>query len=1015
MHRWKHSALAAAILVSTALPLTGASALTLGQLRVQSALGEPLRAQIAITSLSANEAESLRANAASPDAFNRHGVGYSPLMAQLQINLQRRADGTAFLQLSTRAPVNEPFLDLVLNAAWNGGEIVRSYTVLLDPAPTAAADTPRTIDRPVIPSPNVPAVAADTGVPAPAATTETTASSPSPAPVPAEAAPVEATPATASAPHSNDTYARAYAWLQSQSAEENPRSAAPAVTGITRASDASGATPAASATTGTPATAPSPTASSTRASSQAAGYTAGATITTRRGDNASRIARRHLPANVSLDQMLVALQRTNPEAFIQGNINLLRAGVALAMPELATIQSVSAQEARSIVAAQTQDFRRYQAKVAQAAPRISADSSGQRTLSGVVTRVTDGAVSGRPELVVGSPSSDDVRRAEEERLAQQRQQQENTEREQALQANIRRLEELQKQAADISQKPASDPADASDSGGAAAATGSPSSSDSTGAGIEVTPPVPLPSTASEPQPDTATTPDAPAPDGSASEGTTAPAAATQTPGTPTPDTPSSNTEPAPAPVPPAAQPVASAAGVQDNPSLLWGAAAIVLLLAGYGAYRWRKNRVQSEEDQDPDEDAPAPNNNLRRTFFGDDTTEQDDQEKAGENTAPGEASSAGYSTGVSSMSYSPSQIDASGEGDPVLEADVLLAYGRDQQAEEVLKEALQNNPERTAIHVRLAEIHATRQDRQAFAATARTLQTLTQAQGSDWLKVAELGRNLDPSNPLYQAGAPLQSPDHSSQAPSPIPPVLTATASVEAAAGTESGLDFDLQASSPASPQAHARQEMADLDAGLDFQTDAEVEKAALAPTVGTASAAAGSQSDSRFHGLDLDLDLSLGDVATPTTKPAEDPLPKAATEKTLDLPELSFSDSTAPDLQPGKERDDDPLTSTLEFDLAALSLDLDTPSSDKPQSPTPAQENAPSTPSEFDLDMGLELDEASSSPATDDPLSTKLALAREFHALGDDEGARALAQEVLDDASGSLKQQAQALLKELG
>lgn len=1006
MHRWKHSALAAAILVSTALPLTTASALTLGQLRVQSALGEPLRAQIAITRLSANEAESLRANAASPDTFNRHGVSYSPLMAQLQINLQRRADGTAFLQLSTRTPVNEPFLDLVLNAAWNGGEIVRSYTVLLDPAPAAAADTPRTIDRPAVPSPNAPTMAADAGTPVAAAAavtaSDTTASSsPSPAPAPTGAAPDGAVTASASAPHSNDTYARAYAWLQSQSAEERPSTSTTAVTGITRASDTSGAPPAASATSGSPTNAPSPAASTTRTSSQAAGYTAGATITTRRGDNASRIARRHLPANVSLDQMLVALQRTNPEAFIQGNINLLRAGVSLAMPELETIQSVSAQEARSIVAAQTQDFRRYQAKIAQAAPRVSADSSGQRTLSGVVTRVTDGATSGRPELVVGSPSSDEVRRAEEERLAQQRQQQENTEREQALQANIRRLEELQKQAEDISQKPA---------------TESPSPSDNTGGvGLDVTPPVPLPSTATQPPAATEATPDAPLP-GSDPDETTA-ATTAPSPSDTAAATSGDSTEPAiaPTPVPPVAPPVASDTGIQDNPSLLWGAAAIALLLAGYGVYRWRKGRAQPEEEQD--EEVPAPHNNLRRTFFGDDTTEQDDQEKAGENTAPGEASSAGYSTGVSSMSYSPSQIDASGEGDPVLEADVLLAYGRDQQAEEVLKEALQNNPERTAIHVRLAEIHATRQDRQAFAATAKTLQTLTQAQGSDWLKVAELGRNLDPSNPLYQAGAPLQSQEHSRQAPSPMPPTLTATASVGAVAGTESGLDFDLQASSPATVQANARQEITDLDAGLDFQPDAEVEKTAPAPSVGTASAAVENQGDSRFHGLDLDLDLSLGDVATPTTKPAENPLPKAATEKTLDLPDLSFSDSIAPDLPAAKDgaaaqpkasttRDDDPLTSTLEFDLAALSLDLDAPNTDKPH-------NASSAPSEFDLD--LELDDTSSSPATDDPLSTKLALAREFHALGDDEGARALAQEVLDDASGSLKQQAQALLKELG
>ena len=62
------------------------------------------------------------------------------------------------------------------------------------------------------------------------------------------------------------------------------------------------------------------------------------------------------------------------------------------------------------------------------------------------------------------------------------------------------------------------------------------------------------------------------------------------------------------------------------------------------------------------------------------------------------------------MSYSPSQLDAAGDVDPVAEADVYLAYGRDLQAEEILKEALRTNPERVAIHVKLLEIYAKRRD-----------------------------------------------------------------------------------------------------------------------------------------------------------------------------------------------------------------------------------------------------------------------------------------------------------------
>ena len=88
-------------------------------------------------------------------------------------------------------------------------------------------------------------------------------------------------------------------------------------------------------------------------------------------------------------------------------------------------------------------------------------------------------------------------------------------------------------------------------------------------------------------------------------------------------------------------------------------------------------------------------------------------------------------TGASSMSYSPSQLDVGGDVDPVAEADVYLAYGRDLQAEEILKEAMRHNPERVAIPVKLAEIYAKRQDRKALESAASDVFRLTDGQGPD--------------------------------------------------------------------------------------------------------------------------------------------------------------------------------------------------------------------------------------------------------------------------------------------
>ncbi|HQQ69001.1 MAG TPA: hypothetical protein PLL92_01635, partial [Alicycliphilus sp.] len=154
MHRWKFSALASAAILSAGLISTDADALTLGRVNVQSALGEPLRAEIELPQITPAEAESLRITTANAAAFRNQGLEYSPTISNVQVQVHRRADGTMVVRLSSSRAINEPFVDLVLDATWSSGHIVRSYTMLFDPPaqagkPVEAAVAPQvTAPRP---------------------------------------------------------------------------------------------------------------------------------------------------------------------------------------------------------------------------------------------------------------------------------------------------------------------------------------------------------------------------------------------------------------------------------------------------------------------------------------------------------------------------------------------------------------------------------------------------------------------------------------------------------------------------------------------------------------------------------------------------------------------------------------------------------------------------------------------------------------------------------------------------
>lgn len=864
MHRWKFSVLAAAAVASAGFYAGDAAALALGRITVQSALGEPLRAEIDLPQITPAEADTLRATTASPEVFRAQGMEFTPTMNNLQIQLQRRADGTAVLRLLSDRPVNEPFLDLVLDANWGTGRIVRSYTMLFDP-PTLRRPAPSVTASPQISAPA-------TQAPAPRA---------------------------AAAARSSDTAA----------APAAPRPAA-----APRAVPADG-------------------------------------VAVQAGDTAGRIANAYRPASVSLDQMLVAMMRANPDAFIQGNVNRLKAGAVLQMPDQAAAQAVPAPEARQMLSAQARDFNEFRRKLAGAAPSTEV-AAAQRSATGMVqTRVEDKKpATTAPDKLTLSKGSVAGQKAAEDQVAKDKQATEAATRMAELSKNITDLNKL---------------------GGASAPTGAAApaaaGAASAPAGVAVqTPAVPA----------TPTAPEAPASETAASAPTDAavPAADAASEPASAPVEAPVVAAPVPAPAPAPVEEPGFLDGLMDDPVLPLAAGGLLALLLGYGAYRVVQRRKENAGvDSSFLESRIQPD-----SFFGASGGQRVD-------TANSE-----MTTG-SSMAYSPSQLDAGGDVDPVAEADVYLAYGRDLQAEEILKEAIRHNPARISVHVKLGEIYAKRQDRKAFEAVAGDVFKLTQGEGPDWARIAELGRDLEPENRLYQPGGrPGMAEDES---PSIPPGGFASTYTGAAGAAAASPPDFDL-----------------DLD--LDLPDDALTEAPPAA--AGGFAAAAAAAASTRRAAYDADepqtlrpeLDLpDLPQASAPPAWNAQDtaPSPMMAPPPVanLDFPadDLTMAPSGPMPLSGGA-----PDSGPMEFDLGELSLDLNAPT--KPMAATAAKAPAPVPAQDF-ADDG-------SAAAQDDPLATKLALAEEFNAIGDTDGARTLIEEVVAESSGALKTRAQRMLAEL-
>lgn len=946
MHRWKLSALAAAALASASFYATDASALALGRLTVQSALGEPLRAEIDLPEITPAEAESLRAVAALPQAYRAQGLEPSPAINDLQVQLQRRPDGRMVLRLTTSRPVNDPFVDLVLDTSWNAGQLVRSYTLLLDP-PATRRDTP---------APTVAAQAA----PAPR-------SVPAPAPAPAPAPPV--------------------------AASESPRPApAPAPAAAPRPAEAAAAAP-------RPARAPAPAVASTPAPAPSAPES----VVVRPGDTAGRLASANRPAGVSLDQMLVAMMRANPEAFIGGNVNRVKSGAVLQMPDAAQAQATPPAQARQIIAAQSRDFNEFRRRLAGAAPAAGV-AAAERSASGrVQAQVEDRKpATAAPDKLTLSKGAVQGQRAAEERLAREKQADQASARMAELSKNISELNQLGAASAPAG-APAPAPA-ASAPGRVAVPAGSLPGASTAAAAASAPAAAPVASAPAAPAPAPVASAPAPAAPASAPSATaSAPAApaSASAPGASDSGTPAVPAAPAsapaarPAPVPEAPPEEPSFLDtLLENPLLPIAGGGLLALLLGYGVYRSVQNRRnRSAVDSSFLESKLQPD-----SFFGASGGQRVD------------TANSQMTTGSSSMVYSPSQLDAGGDVDPVAEADVYLAYGRDLQAEEILKEALRHSPDRIAVHAKLAEIYAKRQDRKALNAVAQDVFRLTDGLGPDWNRVADLGRGIDPENPLYQPGGrPPVLGDEPAYPSEGFASTLTDGRTAGIAGAAAAGAAAGAAAAYAAAPAAVQPPDL-DLDLDLDLPDDALTE-APAAPGAFAASIAPPLAPAEEPAPADEPLAFDPEPTApTPMAPIAPEQAPQAPA---LDFPDsLSLEDSMRADLEPGPAPASAPVP--LEFDLGDLSLDLDADTA-RPATGTGMAAATEPPASSFGADAGMAEDAPDSLELPDDPLATKLALAEEFNAIGDAEGARTLVEEVIAESSGPLKARAQRLLADLG
>lgn len=716
------SAVAFALLVGASFAVHAAG---LGKLTVNSALGQVLAAEIDLVSLQPGELESLSARVASPESYRDARIEYSSVLRLLRFSVEKRANGQPYLKVTSVAPINEPFVDVLIEVTWPAGRLQREYPILLDPPGFADARA---------------------------------------------RAPVSAAPAAA------------------------PLSAAPAP------APAAAATPVPSPS-GTPSARSELAAAAPGLVKEAGGDTYGPV---EKGENLNKIAAQVKPADVSMEQMLAALYRENKAAFIDNNMNRLKAGQILRVPSAEEVGKISGKEANQEVRTHVANWRAYREGLAGGVASMPARPESTRIAAGQV-----GAAAVSPPAPPPAETKDVLKlsktdgakgaaagagAATQERLNAM--QEELTAKDKALKEAQSRVSDLEKQIRDMQRL-------VDLKGGAPVKPGEPAkAADAKVAAAPVEPPKPA-------------EPAKPAPEAPKSADAGKPADATKPAEAPKPAEPPKVAE-APKPAPP--KPAKKAAPppppepsfvdqVMDNlPIVLGGLGGVGVL--GLGAFMFMRRRRQKEE--------AGPSSAMTSAFPSD----------LKPSTVTGKAGGGLVDTGNSSFltdfdKTGPGTIDTD-EVDPVAEAEVYIAYGRDAQAEEILKEAMARDKGRHEIPLKLLEIYHARKSATAFETIAKELRGAVGESSATWAKAAAMGIQIDPTNPLYggAAGAAAPAPVFEASAPAPKPDLdfdldSAPAAAAPAAAPASTSFDLDLGTSKTPQPDLPVSNEVPALDFDL--------------------------------------------------------------------------------------------------------------------------------------------------------------------------------------------------------
>lgn len=999
----------------------------LGKLNVNSGLGEPLNAEIELLSLSPDELATLTAAIASEDAYAAQGINRAYIHSNIRVELGKSLSGAPVLKVRSTVPVDDPFLDMLVQVDWATGRLQREYTVLLDPPgykPVLEPTAPLQITAPTIKPSSA----------SPASNISDSGSNSSARPAPTESK------------------------VTSQPAKSTPK-----VTNKV-------ATPEAATDSGMQ-----------------------TEVTTVRGDTLSSIASRMQADGVSLDQMLMALYDNNKNAFIGNNINQLKVGQIIRMPsneQLAARSSAEASREVKVHASNWNNYRNSLAGIVATTPIVDSAPEEKQKATGKIATAEDKAasVTSAPKDVVKLSSGEkdksntakNTNKVFEEKITAL--QEETTAREKALLEAQERSNVLEKQIQDMQkllalksqtmanvQKNAENVTSTNDVDNKVKDTQS--NTDNAITEAQVTPSVekPVSDESISSEPNQAGVPQDLNPASSADIADAQKNA--------------EQSAPKPAVVTPA-QPVAVEPEVSFIDSLLESTnplyialGALLALLAG----GWLYLRNKRKRDLDSFERGILTSGGLRaNTVFG--------------NTTGATGNSDTSFLTDFAQSADGSMIDTN-DVDPIAEAEVYMAYGRDAQAEEILKDAISKEPTRYELHLKLLEMYAARQDGSAFEAIAGELYTTLGADDPTWAKVAAIGVVMEPNNPLYAASA--------GSSESMATQKLDASDFSGLAATDDLDLDFSTDISETETPKEALEQNAieasfagasaTDQTETFEFDATQQFKPGSLGDTIDDATNAiapdvakelSAPELDTKADSNSMDFDLSDFSFDAPTLNDANTDVagtegadlqatPTLDAENTMtfttsvddfprfDLPEESSVADALPDAVeppaltveandidfsfdlPNDSMASDPLISNdlqidepteadaTNFDIEDLSLDLNAQNMLVEDAKDASQnQDYNDAPVEFDLSsISFDLDDTPNQLVNNDETATassdmampesedvaiKLDLVSAYIEMDDKEGARELLEEVLKEGGLEQQKRAQALMATL-